>query len=164
MAPEQVAVRPCRRRFGTRQTSLKAVLIVASKAGYSTRLFEETARRIGVQPIMATDRCNVLEDPWGDQAIPVHFQSADDSSPALFDLNPQPAGVIAIGDLATDVAAIVGERLGLRFHSLPAVRACRNKFLSRSALRAAGLPVPAFRRIPVAQAPNVVGVEYPCVL
>ena len=75
-----------------------------------------------------------------------------------------PRGVIAIGDLATDVAAIVGERLGLRFHSLAAVRACRNKFLSRSALRAAGLPTPAFRRIPLAQAPDSDGVEFPCVL
>src|SRR3954447_19814959 len=138
MASEQVAVRSCCGRIVTRQTSLKAVLIVASKAGYSTRLFEESARRIGVQPIMATDRCNVLEDPWGDQAIPVHFQSAEDSATALLDIQPQPAGVIAIGDLATEVAAIVGERLGLRFHSLAAVRACRNKFLSRSALRTAG--------------------------
>lgn len=143
---------------------MKAVLIVASKAGYSTRLFEETARRIGLQPIMATDRCNVLEDPWGDQAIPVHFQSAEESATALLDADPQPAGVIAIGDLATDVAAIVGERLGLRFHSSAAVRACRNKFLSRSALRAAGLPVPSFRRIPVAEGPNLDGAAFPCVL
>ena len=44
---------------------MKRILILASTTGYQTRVFEETARRIGYEPVMATDRCRHLDDPWG---------------------------------------------------------------------------------------------------
>ena len=48
----------------------KRLLLVAATTGYQTKVFAEVARRLGVEVSLATDRCHVLNDPWGDQAIP----------------------------------------------------------------------------------------------
>src|SRR5437773_8456716 len=53
----------------------KRLLLFTAKLGYQTRSFEDAARKLGVQLVYVTDRCHQLEDPWGDQAIPVHFES-----------------------------------------------------------------------------------------
>src|SRR4029077_10060153 len=63
-----------------RPNLMKRVLIVASTTGYQTRLFADAARRLGMETALATDRCHVLEDPWGDRAIPVRF---DDPYPGV---------------------------------------------------------------------------------
>src|SRR5258708_1898367 len=54
----------------------KRLLLFTAKMGYQTRSFEDAARKLDVQLVYVTDRCHQLEDPWGDQAIAVHFESA----------------------------------------------------------------------------------------
>ena len=49
------------------------VLLLATKTGYQTRMFEEAASRLGVELVYATDRCEHLDHPWRDHAIPVRF-------------------------------------------------------------------------------------------
>jgi len=61
------------------------------------------------------------------------------------------------------VAAQAAERLGLRFHPAEAARAASNKLLARERFRAAGMLVPEFRRMPLADA-SPAGVSFPCVL
>ena len=51
-------------------TIVNAVLLVASKTGYQVREFYGAAERLGVDLVLATDRCHVLEDPWGDHGAP----------------------------------------------------------------------------------------------
>src|SRR5258708_4798358 len=46
----------------------RRVLIIAATTGYQTQSFAETARRLGISVTMATDRCHVIHDPWGDHA------------------------------------------------------------------------------------------------
>ena len=41
--------------------------------GYQTRTFSEAGRALGLDLVLATDRCHVLEDPWGDHAVAVRF-------------------------------------------------------------------------------------------
>src|SRR5258708_1952594 len=53
------------------------ILLLASKLGYQTRVFDEAARRLGFELVMATDRCHVLEDPWGDHAVAVRFEEPE---------------------------------------------------------------------------------------
>ena len=36
-------------------------------------MFAEAAARLGVELVYATDRCDQLDDPWRDGAIPVRF-------------------------------------------------------------------------------------------
>jgi hypothetical protein len=33
------------------------------------RSFAGAAERLGVEVILATDRCHIMDDPWGDRAI-----------------------------------------------------------------------------------------------
>ena len=49
------------------------VLLCATTTGYQTRMFDEAAARLGVDLVLATDRCDRLEDPWRDRAVAVRF-------------------------------------------------------------------------------------------
>lgn len=142
----------------------KRVLIVAATTGYQTRVFEEAARSLGFEPVLATNRCDQLPDPWGDQAIPVRFEQPDTSADRFagerFD------GVIAVGDRPAVTAAAIAERLGLRFHPRSAVEAAGDKFLAHQHFQAAGMLVPGFVRVPVDCDIRAASqeVRYPCVL
>jgi hypothetical protein len=144
------------------------VLLVATTTGYQTRSFGEAAGKLGVRLVFATDRCDQLEDPWWDQAIPVRFHDEDLSVRTIVEaVKDAPLwGVLAVGDRPTVVAARAAQALGLPGNPPDAASASRNKLETRLALRAAGLPVPWFRSVPLACDPaSMAGdVPYPCVL
>ncbi len=119
----------------------KRLLLFTAKLGYQTRSFEDAARQLGVRLVYVTDRCHQLEDPWGDQAIAVHFETPD-------------------------VAAYAARGLGVRYNHPAAVEACRSKLRMKEVFRDAGLPVPWFRSLPIDPVPEPVllGISYPCVL
>jgi biotin carboxylase len=141
------------------------VLLIAATTGYQTRAFDDAARRLGVELVLATDRCHVLEDPWGDRAIAVRFDQPESSAEQIASAGRVDA-LIAVGDRQTVVAAQAARRLGIRYHPVAAVEACHDKHRARELYRAAGLPVPRFFRValsdPVAEAAG--GAPYPCVL
>jgi hypothetical protein len=144
------------------------VLLLATTTGYQTRSFSDAAERLGIQLVFATDRCHVLEDPWRDQAVPIHFQDEPASVAAIVDAaREQPLdGVLAVGDRPTVIAARVCEALGLPGHSAEAAAIARNKERMRACLQAAGLPVPAFIRTSVNADPVRLspGISFPCVV
>src|ERR1041385_6913919 len=119
------------------------LLLIAATTGYQVRVFADAARRLGVDLMLATDRCHMLDDPWGDAAIPVRFQNPGESVDVIAAAGPFDA-IVAVGDRPTLLAAEAGARLGIRFHPPMAVHACHDKSLARHFYRAAGLPVPAF--------------------
>jgi len=143
----------------------KHLLIVATTTGYQLKMFREVALRIGVDVSLATDRCHVLDDPWGDRAIPVRFESPEESAAALAQQRSFDA-VVAIGDRPAYLAALVAERLGLPFHRPHATAAAINKFATRECFRKAGLRVPQYFKFPVDEHPETAAKEvpYPCVL
>ncbi len=51
------------------------LLILSSKLGYQFREFAETAKKIGAEVLIGSDRCSHLEDPWRDGAVPVKWKS-----------------------------------------------------------------------------------------
>ena len=57
----------------------KRLLLLAATTGYQTRVLAETARAMGLDVVLATDRCRSLDDPWGDQAVPVKFDVAHEA-------------------------------------------------------------------------------------
>ena len=57
----------------------RRLLLFAATTGYQIRVFAEAARGLGVDLTLATDRCHVLEDPWGDRAIAVRFDRIAES-------------------------------------------------------------------------------------
>ena len=63
----------------------KRILFFAAKLGYQTRSFEEAAKKLDVELVYVTDRCHQLEDPWGDRAIPVQFESPESAARAVME-------------------------------------------------------------------------------
>jgi formate-dependent phosphoribosylglycinamide formyltransferase (GAR transformylase) len=143
----------------------KHLLIVATTTGYQLKMYREAALRLGVDVSLATDRCHVLDDPWGDHAIPVRFDALEESAAALAEGRSFDA-VVAIGDRPAYLAALVAERLRIPFHRPQAAAAAINKFTTRECFRQAGLPVPQYSRISVDEDARALAqkLPYPCVL
>jgi hypothetical protein len=143
----------------------KKLLLIAATTGYQTRVFAEAAERLGFDLLLATDRCHVLDDPWGDQAIALRFEDPEAAAEVLA-AEARVDGIVALGDRPAYLAALAAERLGIPYNSADSVRACRNKFITRERFRAAGLLVPAFCRVTIADGPQLPAetAPYPCVL
>ncbi len=144
----------------------KRLLIVASKLGYQTRTLAEAAERAGYEVQMATDRCHGLDDPWADRAIPLRFQNPERCAETIAAAGVELDGVVAAGDRPAHIAAVVAERMGLRYHPADAVRASRDKHESRRRFARAGLPVPEYRRVALDENADAAAraTRYPCVL
>src|SRR6266436_7439446 len=146
----------------------KRLLLFTAKLGYQTRSFEDAARKLGVQLVYVTDRCHQLEDPWGDQAIAVHFETPDVAAYTVMETlrGQDVSGILALGDRSAAAAAYAARGLGVRYNHPAAVEACRSKLRMKEVFRDAGLSVPWFRNLPIEPAPEPVllGISYPCVL
>jgi hypothetical protein len=121
----------------------RRVLLVASKTGYQVREFYGAAERLGIELKLVTDRCHILENPWGDHAAAVQFEQPEAGIKELEAGGPFD-GIVAVGDQPASVAAKIAERLKLRFHSTEAVQAAGDKYATRERFRAAGMNVPAY--------------------
>ena len=142
----------------------KHLLLFATTTGYQIRVFADAARRLGMDLTLATDRCHIMEDPWGDHALPVRFDRIAESVDTLRGLRFD--GVAAVGDGPAVLAAEAAAALGIPFHPPAAARACHDKHIARQLYRAAGMRVPWFVRAEFAGDPQALArsVPYPCVL
>ena len=149
-------------------TSGLRVLLLATTTGYQTRAFEEAAERLGAGLVYATDRCDQIENPWQDGAIPIRFHEEERSVRAIVDRARQRPvhGLVVVGDRPTLIGARAAEALGLPWHPPFAVAAARNKQRTRERLRDAGLLVPWFVGVPVRSAARELAssVSFPCVV
>lgn len=149
---------------------MKRVLVFAGKLGYQTRSFDAAARKLGVDLAFVTDRCHQLEDPWGDRAIAVHFESPEVAAYTVMEEVRREGGrvdgILALGDRPAVAAAYVARGLGLAYNHPAAVEACRSKLRMREVFREAGLRAPWFRAVALQPAPEpaLLGITYPCVL
>ncbi len=148
--------------------SSKRLLLFTAKLGYQTRSFEGAARKLGVQLVYVTDRCQRLDDPWGDHAIAVHFETPEAAAYKVMEsLRGQDvAGVLALGDRPAAAAAYAARGFGIQYNHPAAVEACRSKLRMREVFRDAGLRAPWFRSLPLDPVPEpaLLGISYPCVL
>ncbi len=146
----------------------KRLLLFTAKLGYQTRSFEDATRKLGVQVVYVTDRCHQLEDPWGDQAIAVHFETPEVAAYTVMEAvrGQNVSGILALGDRPAAAAAYAARGLGIRYNHPAAVEACRSKLRMKEVFRDAGLNVPWFRNLPIDPTPEPVllGISYPCVL
>jgi len=144
------------------------VVLVATTTGYQIRSFGEAARTIGVRLVFASDRCDQLEDPWWDGAIPVRFHEPDRSTEAVTAALAEapPQGVLAVGDRPTLLAARIADAFGLPGNPQWAAQASRSKLATRDALRSAGLLTPSYRVVPLDSDPELLArsADYPVVI
>ncbi len=143
----------------------KKLLLIGATTGYQTRVFAEAAERLGFELVLATDRCHVLDDPWGDHAIALRFEDPQAAAEVLA-AEARVDGIVAVGDRPAYLAALAAERMRIPYNSVDAVLACRNKFIARERFRAAGLLVPQFHRVALKDGPEraAESAPYPCVL
>src|SRR5713226_8100335 len=146
----------------------KRLLLFTAKLGYQTRSFEDAARKLGVQLVYVTDRCHQLEDPWGDQAIAVHFETPEVAAYTVMEAlrGQDVSGILALGGRRAAADAYAARGLGVRYNHPAAVEACRSKLRMKEVFRDAGLSVPWLRHLPMDPTPEPVllGISYPCVL
>src|SRR4029077_6404060 len=129
----------------------KRLLLFTAKLGYQTRSFEDTAHKLGVQLVYVTDRCHQLDDPWGDKAIAVHFETPEVAAYTVMEAvrGQNVSGILALGDRPAAAAAYAARGMGVRYNHPAAVEACRSKLRMREIFRDAGLQVPWFRHFSI---------------
>jgi hypothetical protein len=141
------------------------VLLCAATTGYQIRSFDAAAADLGVELVLATDRCDQIDDPWRDRAIAVRFHDETASLAAVVTAVGDRGldGVIAVGDRPVVLAALVAERFGLPWHQVHGARVSRDKQRFREQLWAGGLPAPWTRVLPWDAPPPADG-PFPCVV
>ncbi len=156
----------------TMVTPAKRLLLLCTTTGYQTRAFVEAAGKMGLSVVFGTDRCHVLEDPWRDGALPLRFENPEESARQVVDYARSNSvdTIVALGDRPTPTAARACQALKLLYHPPAAADTCRDKYLSRERLGAAGLNVPLFARFPLEADPRQLissgspALGFPCVL
>ncbi|HEV8661591.1 MAG TPA: ATP-grasp domain-containing protein [Candidatus Methylomirabilis sp.] len=146
----------------------RRLLLLFSTTGYEAGDFAAAAEKLHVACVFGSDRCHVMEDPWQDGALPLHFEDPGGSARTILEYSRTTPvhAIVAVGDRPTVTAALACRALGLPHNPPEAVEAARNKFLARQRLQAAGLAVPPFARFRIDQDPRDAArqVPFPCVL
>jgi biotin carboxylase len=139
------------RRLQRTHLANRRILLVATTVGYQIRSFGEAAAALGVRLVVASDRCDRLDDPWWDGAIPVKFHDEARSVSAVLSAlgDTPPDGIVAVGDRPAVLAARLARAFGLPGHPPDAAVTSRNKLLTRVALRDQGLPTPSFAPVSI---------------
>jgi len=144
------------------------LLLLLPTTTYRTEAFVDAARALGVDLVCASERPSTLEAAAPDHLLTLDFDAPDAAADAVarFAARRPLAAVVGVDDRTTEAAAAIARRLGLKANDPTAVHAARDKYQMRECLAAAGLPVPRFRRIPLADDPYLAarGVAFPCVL
>jgi biotin carboxylase len=146
----------------------RRVLLLSTTTGYQLRSFGESAERLGIELLLATDRCDHLDDPWRDGALPVRFFDDDASLRTILAASERRPidAVIAVGDRPTVLAARAAEALGLRGNPVHAADATRSKAMMRRRFDAAGMRTPWYfhMRADADAAKMAARVTFPCVV
>ena len=144
------------------------VLVLSTTTGYQLRSFGEAAAKLGIEVLLGSDRCHVIDDPWQDGAVPVRFDDEDASVSAILKASEgRPlSGVIPVGDRPVELAARVARAVGVAGNPPAAAAASANKLLARAYFEAAGLLTPWHIAVPVDADPRGVArrASYPAVV
>ena len=144
------------------------LLLLLPTGTYRTKAFVDAALTLGVDLVCATEEPSTLEAHAPDHLVTLDFSDPRVSAEKIAAIHrTRPfAAVVAVDDLTTVTAAAIAEGLGLRANSVAAASAARNKHEMRRRLGDAGVPVPRFRLVSLAQDPTMVSFHsmYPCVL
>jgi len=144
------------------------LLLLLPTTTYRTEAFVDAATKLGVELVCASERPSTLQELAPDSLVTLDFGDplASAETIARFARRRPIDAVVAVDDPTTVVAAAISQRLGLKANSLPAASVARDKHAMRRCLASAGVPVPRFQLVRLADDPAALaqGVEYPCVL
>ena len=142
-----------------------AVVLLPSTT-YRAADFVRAAEGLGIDLIVASE--NPPPFDMGDRYVQVDCSRPERAAETLIRVGEQTPidGVIAADDAGVVVAALTGQKLGLRANAPDAAEATRDKALQRAALRAAEVPQPRFALVQAHDsAPDAVAaIGYPLVV
>jgi len=145
----------------------RRVLLIAPHTSYRISAYYQAAKRLGIDLVVAS-RGEYSLVPEIAAGINVDLESPSRVVDSVLDENERRPihAVIATDDATVELASHVAGALGLPHNSVAATRTARRKDLARRSLAAAGLPVPAFRRIDLSMVlkAQVLDLSYPCVV
>ncbi len=143
------------------------VLLLATAHSYRLPAFEVAAARLGVRLSRAVDAPAALAgaDRRG-LRTPFRDEEAALAAIAAFARDQPVAAILPVDDAGALLAARAGALLGLPYNAPQAAQAARDKAIMRDRLAAAGVPVPAYRRVSLDADPAAVAgsLSYPCVV
>ena len=149
------------------QDSPARVLLIAPPGSYRVHAYLEAARDLGIGMLVASEGEHSLV-PGIEDGLRVDFGDSDTVIEQIVSAHrDRPvAGVVATDDGTVEIANRAAAALGFAHNAPSAARITRRKDLARAALAAAGLPVPAVRRVELGRVlgSQLSGVEYPCVV
>lgn len=145
----------------------KRIMLLMSPATYRAAAFTEAARRLGVEPVVVVDMPVQLSDYWG-QSHGIAFGDVNGAAVRIADLAATEvvAAVLSVDDSASEIAALVNQKLGYPANSPDATRAARDKFVMRELLVNGGVKCPSFMIVPADSDPEAAAssVAFPCVV
>ncbi len=120
----------------TPHSARPCLMLLFTTTGYEAREFVQAAQQLGVDTVLGSDRCHVLDDPWQDGALPLRFEKPHTAAQHILDYaRAQPLdAILPVGDTPVFTAALVNQALGLEHNDPDAAAASRNKFLMRQLL------------------------------
>lgn len=153
------------------------LLLLLPKVSYRADDFLAAADRLGVEVILGSDRCHLLDEQGAvehgpRESLVLDFLEPEASAEKVAALAKEKPldGVVATDDGTTEIAALACRKLGLPHNPPAAARATRDKLALRERLAAGGVRQARFRAIPVATEPDAAArlagesPGFPCVL
>ena len=143
------------------------VLLLTPPGSYRVHAYLEAARDLGIGMIVASEgEYSLVPGLGGGLRVELADTEVVIGQVVRAHRDRPIAGVVATDDGTVELANRIAAALGLAHNAASAARITRRKDLARAALAAAGLPVPAVRRVDLRRpvAPQIAGVEFPCVV
>lgn len=150
-------------------STLPRLLLLMSPSTYRAGAFVSAARALGLEVVRGVDLPPDLAREWTiPDGLAVDFRDPAAAAAAIvaYAADHPIAAVLGVDDSASLLAARASAALGLLHNDPAAALAARDKSIMRARLAAAGVPVPAFHRYPLATDAAAIAseVEYPCVV
>src|SRR5512139_3949953 len=125
------------------------LLLLVPTTSYRLDDFRAAARRLGVPLVVGSDLCHEVEELFLEREdhVSLDYRRPERAAWQIADLARKRSirGIVPASDATAVIAALAAERLGLPRNPPEAARRAANKHAMRTALRAAGVPVPDFR-------------------
>ncbi len=106
--------------MATPHSARPRLMLLFTTTGYEAREFVQAAQQLGVDTVLGSDRCHVLDDPWQDGALPLRFERPQEAAQHILDYaRSQPLdAILPIGDTPVLTAALANQALDFQHHVL----------------------------------------------
>src|SRR5437879_11882487 len=102
----------------TPRSARSRLMLLFTTTGHEAREFVQAAQQLGVETVLGSDRCHVLDDPWQDGALPLRFERPQEAAQHILEYaRTQPLdAILPVGDTPMLTAALANPALGVQPH------------------------------------------------